>query len=95
MATLAPNSSGVAARGSEERFFFKLACTMAAVLVAGFSLNLAMGRSSFAVPLIYHLHAGIFFGWTALFVTQVGLASSNNLGYEQGGQPKKMPACKW
>lgn len=79
MATLAPNSSGVAARGSEERFFFKLACTMAAVLVAGFSLNLAMGRSSFAVPLIYHLHAGIFFGWTALFVTQVGLASSNNL----------------
>lgn len=63
---------------SEERFFFKLAATMAAVLVAGFSINLAMGRSSFDVPLIYHLHAIVFFGWIALFVTQTALMAGGN-----------------
>ena len=79
MATLAPNSTDAALAGSEERFFFRMACTMAAVLVAGFTVNLAMGRSSFAVPLVYHLHAAVFFGWIALFVTQVGLVASGNL----------------
>jgi hypothetical protein len=79
MATLAPNSANQALQGSEERFFFRMACTMAAVLVAGFSVNLAMGRSSFAVPLVYHLHAGVFFGWIALFVTQVGLVAGGNV----------------
>ncbi len=75
MATLA--EPGAPAR-SEERFFFILACTMAAVLVAGFSLNLAMGRSSFAVPLIYHLHGAVFFGWITLVLTQTWLMASGN-----------------
>lgn len=64
--------------GSEERFFFKLALSMAAVLVSGFAINLAMGRSTFAVPLIYHVHAFIFFGWIALFTTQTWLMASGN-----------------
>ena len=51
---------------------------MAAVLVAGFSLNLAMGRSSFAVPLIYHLHGVVFFGWIGLFVAQTSLMARGN-----------------
>jgi hypothetical protein len=75
MATLA--QPGASTR-SEERFFFTLACVMAAVLVAGFSLNLAMGRSSFALPLIYHVHAAVFFGWIALVLTQTWLMASGN-----------------
>jgi hypothetical protein len=75
MATLA--EPGAPAR-SEERFFFTLACVMAAVLVAGFSLNLAMGRSSFALPLIYHVHGVVFFGWIALVLTQTWLMASGN-----------------
>jgi len=75
MATLA--ESDPRAR-SEERFFFILAASMAAVLVAGFSLNLAMGRSSFAVPLIYHLHGVVFFGWIGLFVAQTSLMARGN-----------------
>lgn len=66
-------------QGTEERFFFKLACAIALVLVAGFSVQLAAGRSSFAVPLVYHLHAFVFFGWVALFVVQSGLIAGNNV----------------
>jgi hypothetical protein len=64
---------------SEERFFFKLACAITAVIVAGFVLNLAMGRSSFAVPLVYHVHAFVFFGWVFLFLLQSALAAVGNL----------------
>lgn len=63
-----------AARGADERFFFKLACAMALVMVAGFSMQLAMGRSSFAAPFRVHAHAVIFFGWIVLFLTQARLA---------------------
>ena len=49
---------------------------MAAVIVAGFSLNLALGRSTFAVPVIYHVHAVTFFAWTGLFVLQTRLAAA-------------------
>lgn len=54
----------------EARFFFVLACFMAATIVAGFSLNLALGRSSFDRPLLFHLHAFVFFGFVALYVLQ-------------------------
>lgn len=77
MATL--SDSGVAAQGAEERFFFKLACAIGLVLIAGFSIQLAAGRSSFTLPLIYHLHGLVFFGWLGLFLTQTWLVSSGNL----------------
>jgi hypothetical protein len=48
---------------------------MAATIVAGFSFNLAIGRSSFALPLVYHVHAFVFFGWIALYLTQNFLVS--------------------
>lgn len=56
-----------------------MACLMAATVVAGFAFNLAMGRSTFAVPLVYHLHAAAFFGWVALYLTQTGLVAGGNV----------------
>jgi hypothetical protein len=76
MATAFDNPAS--ARG-EERFFFTLACIMSGVLIAGFSVNLALGRSSFDVPPVYHIHAFIFFGWIALFLTQTWLQASGNV----------------
>ena len=49
---------------------------MTTVIVAGFSLNLAMGRSTFASPWAYHTHAVIFMGWLALYLAQHFTAST-------------------
>ena len=63
---------------SNTRFFTVMAFVMAFVIVAGFTLNLAMGRSTFAVPAIYHVHAVIFMGWLGLYVAQAATASAGN-----------------
>lgn len=70
MATLHAGQSPRTAEQVERRFFLIMALAMTAIILAGFSFNLAMGRSSFAVPLAYHVHAGVFLGWLALYVTQ-------------------------
>lgn len=62
----------------ERRFFFVMAIAMAIAIVAGFAFNLGMGRSSFSVPIIYHVHAFVFFGWVALYLAQTGLIASGN-----------------
>jgi len=67
----------------EHRFFFYSAIAMAVVLVAGFSLNLAAGRSSFALPLLYHLHGMVFMGWIALYVTQTALIAGRALRWHR------------
>lgn len=78
MATLAPDRPA-AMVGGDERYFFKMVCVMAAVMVAGFSMQFLMGRSSFAAPLRVHAHAVIFFGWIVLFVTQANAAMRRDL----------------
>ena len=55
-----------------------MAFVMATVIIAGFSLNLAMGRSTFAAPFAVHVHAGIFMGWLALYLAQHVTAASRN-----------------
>ena len=54
----------------ETRFFTIMAFVMSFIIVAGFSLNVAMGRSSFDVPAAYHIHAAIFMGWIGLYLAQ-------------------------
>ena len=60
------------------RFFTIMAFVMGLVIVAGFSVQLAMGRSTFSVPWQYHLHGAIFMGWIALYLAQhVTIAGGN------------------
>ncbi|MEN2787377.1 hypothetical protein ACFOKI_03875 [Sphingomonas qilianensis] len=67
MATLvAPVPRGI----QPERFFLTTSIAMAAVVLAGFSLQFAMGRSSFGAPPIVHVHAVVFMGWVAIYVLQ-------------------------
>lgn len=76
MATLARPVHSLA---GEHRFFLLTAWLLAVLITGGFALNLAAGRSSFAVPLVYHLHAFVFFGFVALYVTQATLAATGNV----------------
>jgi hypothetical protein len=57
-------------------FFRVMAIVMSATIVAGFALNLAMHRSTFDVPLTYHVHAFVFFGWVALYLAQAWTIAS-------------------
>ena len=63
----------------EARFFFTMACVMAATIIAGFAFNLAMGRSSFSMPWVVHFHAWVMMSWIALYVTQNFLIFSDNV----------------
>ena len=72
MATIAQEPSRTADTGS---FYFRMAAAMALVVATGFSVQLALGRSTFAAPPLFHLHAVVFMGWTAIFVAQSWLAA--------------------
>jgi len=67
----------------DNRFFLFGAFAMAFVLVAGFSLHLAFGRSSFSAPAIVHAHGVVFFGWVVLYVTQTMLATSGSIAWHR------------
>jgi len=58
------------APGNEERFFLRAAIVMALIIVAGFSLDLALGRSSFHAPPLLHAHAITFMGWMVIYLLQ-------------------------
>ena len=60
-------------------FFRRTAYAMALVIVAGFSLQLGSGRSSFAAPPLVHAHAIVFMGWVAIYVLQSSLATTGRL----------------
>ncbi len=63
----------------DRRFFLIMAIAMAVTIVAGFSLQLTMGRSTFASPLPVHIHAFVFFGWTILYVLQNALVARGSI----------------
>lgn len=62
----------------EHRFFLIATWLLAVMTVGGFALNLAAGRSSFAVPVVFHLHAFVFMGFVGLYTTQATLAARGN-----------------
>jgi hypothetical protein len=64
----------------DERFFLRSAIIIAAIIAAGFSFQLAMGRSTFASPLRVHLHAVLFMGWVAIYLTQNALVATGRIG---------------
>lgn len=68
MATIAPTRAPFAK--GETRFFVIMAFVMSGLIVSGFALNLALGRSSFALPWPYHVHGVIFMGWITLYLAQ-------------------------
>lgn len=76
MATLADRRPLTAP--AEHRFFLTASWLLAAMTVGGFALNAAAGRSSFAVPLVYHLHAVTFMGFIGLYTLQATLAARGN-----------------
>ena len=78
MATLAQENrpAGV----GDERFFLRAAIVMTAFIVAGFSLQLAMGRSTFAAPVRVHAHAILFMGWVAIYLMQNILVGTGRMG---------------
>lgn len=63
----------------DDRFFLTMAIIMALTNVAGFSLQLAMGRSTFVPPWTVHAHALLFFGWTAFYVVQSALVAGGSI----------------
>lgn len=70
----------VNAPATGERLFIRnLMTAMAVILVAGFVVNLAAGRSSFNAPLIVHAHAVVFMGWIGITLAQTWLAASGNI----------------
>ncbi len=81
MATLAENplAPTPAPAIGDERFFLRAAIVMALIVVAGFSFNLWMGRSTFASPLRVHAHAIAFMGWVTIYLTQNVLAATDRM----------------
>lgn len=64
----------------DERFFLRSAILMAVLVAAAFSFQLWMGRSTFASPVRVHIHAVLFMGWVAIYLTQNVLVSTDRMG---------------
>ena len=80
MATLASSPHAHHAHlKSDERFFLRASIVMTLLIFVGFSTQLAMGRSSFASPLLVHAHAIVFMGWVVLYLLQNIFVATGNM----------------
>jgi len=64
---------------NDDRFFVRGAIVMALTIVAGFSFQHAMGRSTFMSPPLVHAHAIVFMGWVFIYLTQNLLIGTGRL----------------
>lgn len=78
MATLEDHAPPPA--GRTPGFFLGGAILMALVIIAGFSVQLATGRSSFSAPLLVHAHAVMFMGWVVIYLLQNVFAATGRTG---------------
>src|SRR3954462_4897334 len=78
MATLAFDAAPRRAT-AEERFFMTAAVAMAIVIVAGFSFNAIMGRSTIYSPISVHVHGLLFMGWLGIYLVQNSLVVTGNV----------------
>ncbi|MFS0736139.1 hypothetical protein ABC347_03730 [Sphingomonas sp. 1P06PA] len=62
----------------DDRFFVVTSLWMAGLILVAFSMQFAMGRSTFHAPLPVHLHAMVFMGWVGIYVAQTLLATNGN-----------------
>ena len=74
-----PIDRALTARAGDERFFLGAAIAMTIVIVAGFSTQLAMGRSTFYSPPLVHAHAIMFMGWITIYLLQNIFAASGRM----------------
>lgn len=72
MATLAPEPYRT---DTDNSFFRTTATLMGLTVVAGFSMNIVMGLSTFSARPLVHVHAVAFMTWVAIFVTQAWLGT--------------------
>ena len=80
MATLnTPIDRSVAPPAGDERFFLGAAVAMTLIIVAGFSTQLAVGRSTFSSPPLVHAHAIIFMGWVTIYLRQNILVATGRM----------------
>jgi hypothetical protein len=81
MATVAQQP--VAPAAGDERFFLRAAILMAIIVVAGFSFQYLMGRSTFAAPPRVHLHAFFSMGWVAIYLMQNIFVATGNMRFHR------------
>jgi hypothetical protein len=72
-------STTAQAPANQHAFFRTTITAMAIVLVSGFVVQLAFGRSSFNAPAVVHVHAVVFMAWVAITLTQAWLGASGAL----------------
>ena len=58
------------ANARDRGFFLTMSLAITATIVAGFTLQFAMGRSSLGAPWWVHLHGLTFMGWLGIYVAQ-------------------------
>jgi hypothetical protein len=61
------------------RFFRMIASVMAATIIAAFSLQFAMGRSSLSARPLVHVHGLVFMVWVGIFAAQAWLGATGLL----------------
>src|SRR3954447_4269914 len=81
MATLAQQP--VVPASGDERFFLRGAIVMTVTIIAGFSLQYLMGRSTFASPIRVHAHAFFFMGWVAIYLMQNVFVATDRMAFHR------------